>query len=421
MGRETPDSEHDGALSSKDDRDQAPEKRVQPQRGRSDCRHGQKFRPGVEKGFPEFPALIEIPRPFTITKFSVRRRFRLVSVAALTPLAGETGIAAETLRFKLDLLQDAEDKGRSVSPKQVEAINARVEAFKRYGEEAAKAKLKADILFENQQMGRSEFDKQIATQLRGAGLGVDFDSYEAGLIRTNLQLEYSRELAGDFASTFLGGIEQGQSAWEAFGNAGVSVLKKISDTLLNDVLNSLFQVQGAASGGGILGSLFGGLFGGGAKAPTFLNNGFDTSPMASFDRGGYTGPGGIHEPRGTVHAGEVVFSQADVARHGGVAEVEALRLGMGGYSSGGVVGVEPLMSRQQAMSQNGGGGGGHGTLSIKIGLEADAEANIAPVIREYIKQDAPGLAMRVVDDYRDRALAGDVLDVMDNPRARGNG
>lgn len=281
----------------------------------------------------------------------------------------------------------------------------------------------ARILFQNDQLGRSTFDQQIASQLRGAGLAVDFDSYEAGLIRTNLQLEYSRELAGDFASTFLGGIEQGQSAWEAFGNAGVSVLKKISDTLLNDVLNSLFQVQGAASGGGggLFGSLFGGLFGGGAKAPTFLNNGFDTSPMASFDRGGYTGPGGIREPRGTVHAGEIVFSQADVARHGGVAEVEALRLGLGGYSDGGVVGVDPLMSRRQTMGQNGSAGGGLGTLAIKIGLEADAEANISPVIRHYIEQDAPGYAMKIVEDYRDRGLANDVLEVMDNPRVRGNG
>lgn len=348
---------------------------------------------------------------------------RIAQMKLEAEISGETGIAAETLRFKLDLLQDSEDKGRSLSPKQVEAINARVEAFKRYAEEAAKAKLKSDLLFDRDQLGRSGFDQQIAGQLRGAGLAVDFDSYEAGLIRTNLQMEYARDLAGDFTSTFLGGLEQGKNAWAAFGDVGMSALKKISDTLVNDLLNSIFQVQGAAggSGGDFFGNLFSGLFGGGgSKAPSFLNNGFDTSPMKGFDGGGYTGPGGRFEPRGLVHAGEIVFNQDDVSRHGGVAAVEALRLGLPGYSGGGVVGVEPLMSRQQSHAQSA-GNASIGTLLIKLGLAADAEMNIMPMIKDVVAQDAPGFAMQVVDDYRDRGLADDVLGVMDNPRVRGNG
>ncbi len=347
---------------------------------------------------------------------------RIAQMKLEAQLSGETGIASDTLRFKLDLLQQSEDKGRSLSPKQVEAINSRVEAFKKYAEEATKAKLKADLLFDRDQLGRSGFDQQIAGQLRSSGLAIDFDSYEAGLIRTNLQMGYLRDTAGEFSSTFLNGLEQGKSAWAAFGDAGLSVLKKISDTLLNDVLNSIFQVQGAAggSGGGFFSNLFGGLFGGGgSKAPSFLNNGFDTSPMAKFDVGGYTGPGGRFEPRGIVHAGEVVFSQADVARNGGVAAVEALRLGMGGYASGGVVDVDPLMSRQQSQAQS--SGNSVMTLLIKLGLDADAELNLRPFVKDVVAQDAPGLAMKVVDDYRDRGLADDVLGVMDNPRVRGNG
>ena len=52
-----------------------------------------------------------------------------------------------------------------------------------------------------------------------------------------------------------------------------------------------------------------------------------------------TGPGGKHAPAGVVHKGEVVWSQADVGRAGGVGVVEAMRLGRRGYSSGGVVGM----------------------------------------------------------------------------------
>lgn len=47
----------------------------------------------------------------------------------------------------------------------------------------------------------------------------------------------------------------------------------------------------------------------------------------NFWTGGYTGPGGMFEPAGTVHKGEVVFSQADVSRWGGWQAVEQLRKG----------------------------------------------------------------------------------------------
>lgn len=57
-----------------------------------------------------------------------------------------------------------------------------------------------------------------------------------------------------------------------------------------------------------------------------------------FSEGGYTGAGGKYEPAGVVHKGEVVFSQADVSRLGGVGAVEGIRKGIKGYSDGGVVG-----------------------------------------------------------------------------------
>ncbi|QRF07538.1 tape measure protein [Acinetobacter pittii] len=44
-----------------------------------------------------------------------------------------------------------------------------------------------------------------------------------------------------------------------------------------------------------------------------------------FAEGGYTGRGGKYDVAGLVHRGEVVFSQEDVARNGGVAAVESIR------------------------------------------------------------------------------------------------
>jgi len=46
-----------------------------------------------------------------------------------------------------------------------------------------------------------------------------------------------------------------------------------------------------------------------------------------FSGGGYTGAGGVNDPAGTVHKGEIVWSQSDIRKFGGVASVEALRNG----------------------------------------------------------------------------------------------
>lgn len=56
-----------------------------------------------------------------------------------------------------------------------------------------------------------------------------------------------------------------------------------------------------------------------------------------FASGGYTGAGGKLQPAGIVHRGEVVWSQADIARAGGVHVVEGMRLGLAGYADGGAV------------------------------------------------------------------------------------
>ncbi len=47
--------------------------------------------------------------------------------------------------------------------------------------------------------------------------------------------------------------------------------------------------------------------------------------IAGFSNGGYTGSGGKYEPAGIVHKGEVVWSQEDIRRWGGVGLVENMR------------------------------------------------------------------------------------------------
>lgn len=132
-------------------------------------------------------------------------------------------------------------------------------------------------------------------------------------------------VARDATRGFIDDLIHGESAADAFAGA----LSRIADALLDDVLNSIFKVNSAAGGsGGLLGGLLG-LFGGGASRYAGLSGGL-------FSEGGFTGPGGKYQPAGIVHKGEVVWSQADVARAGGVGAVEALRKG---YANGGPVGI----------------------------------------------------------------------------------
>ena len=60
--------------------------------------------------------------------------------------------------------------------------------------------------------------------------------------------------------------------------------------------------------------------------------------IAGFSDGGYTGNGLKHTPAGIVHKGEVVWSQDDIKRWGGVGVVESMRTSSpGGYANGGYV------------------------------------------------------------------------------------
>lgn len=89
--------------------------------------------------------------------------------------------------------------------------------------------------------------------------------------------------------------------------------------------------------------------------------------IKGFSNGGYTGDGGVNDPAGIVHKGEVVWSQKDIQRAGGVAAVESLRKGgtspsisgSGGISKGGDVNIpinvqvqgQPGMSDAEALKQ----------------------------------------------------------------------
>lgn len=205
------------------------------------------------------------------------------------------------------------------------------------GTQKSMSKLLADTQFQLDQLGRSTTDQAVAKAAHDNNLPLDLASDNLQLVRTTEELKYARELAGDFTTVLVNGLRGGESLWKSFGNAAIGVLNKISDRLLNDVLNNLF---GAAVGkGGLLSGLLGGLTGSGQFALAKSGKVFGL-----FASGGYTGFGGVGDPAGIVHRGEIVWSQQDIARAGGVAAVENLRLGREGIRNAPPAPVRPAVN-----------------------------------------------------------------------------
>ncbi|TDB28406.1 phage tail tape measure protein [Stenotrophomonas sp. ATCM1_4] len=147
----------------------------------------------------------------------------------------------------------------------------------------------------------------------------------------------AKQMGGVVGSVF-SGLED---VWVRFTETGKVSFSDMTKSILADLART--QIKKAISGIGE--TLFDGLLSGGAAgaAGAAGTGGMFASVMQKLLRngkaeGGYTGPGGKFEPAGIVHKGEVVWSQADIARAGGVGIVEAMRRGVRAFADGGVVG-----------------------------------------------------------------------------------
>jgi hypothetical protein len=123
------------------------------------------------------------------------------------------------------------------------------------------------------------------------------------------------------------GVTQGTAMATTVGPAIVGAGATAAATM-----GSAITAAGAAAGGAMAAAIAGA---NAARLPMIL---------PGFDKGGYTGPGPKNAPAGVVHKGEVVWSQKDVSRAGGVAAVEAMRKGLKGYDRGGPVSVIPSVN-----------------------------------------------------------------------------
>lgn len=197
-------------------------------------------------------------------------------------VAGKAGIAADTLRMKLELEQKATDKGRVITAAKREEIDKLVVAYQKAAEAAAKARLDQDMSYQWRQMGRSDIDKSVADTLKQYGLEENLNSIDAANIRlleTTKRNRQAWQQLGDTAEDTIYRMIAGTDSWR---DSLASLMPTIKDLVLqlaglSDSKYSLGGLLSNAFGGGqgnpILMSKYGGMTGLFAKGSAFTSSG----------------------------------------------------------------------------------------------------------------------------------------------------
>lgn len=184
---------------------------------------------------------------------------RIGQVKQEIDLLGKYGIEADAARFSLDLFQQAEDKGRSLSASQRAEIQKKVDLYKQYSETLSKAKLSQDLLNDMRYNSLSKEDQKITTTLRQYGLPEDLNSDQASQIRKSIKTEDLRGDLKDFASDFKAALlnnggDIGKAFAEFIQNALLNQASKLWDKVFDQLINAV--VGGGKGGkGGAVGSV----------------------------------------------------------------------------------------------------------------------------------------------------------------------
>lgn len=164
-----------------------------------------------------------------------------------------------------------------------------------------------------------------------------------------------RDAGSDFFTDWVGGSKSFKdAALDAWESVHQKILQMISENLMDQLFGQRGDPAGGSSGNW-MSSLFGAFFGGGASTGSGAESAGSIADLFGgawgYAGGGYTGPGGKRQPAGVVHKGEVVFSQDDVSRAGGVGQVEAMRKGGGGTTNNNITVNVPITTENRSASQ----------------------------------------------------------------------
>lgn len=207
------------------------------------------------------------------------------------------------------------------------ALIAGAAAGKSYSDAVALAAEKAKLLHAAQQAGKAITPELTAEIDKLAQSYADAASKADQAADKMKRVEDAGQKGAQALSDLFDGVLSGSMS---AGEALAGLLRQIAQAQFNKVFMGMFGQGGMFAGAG---QWLGGLLG--------------------FAEGGYTGPGGKHQPAGIVHAGEYVFSAETVKRIGAGNLERMHRSARRGYAEGGLVGAAGKVARAVSDSPSG--------------------------------------------------------------------
>lgn len=166
--------------------------------------------------------------------------------------------------------------------RQIETLKAERDAIGLSAEATARLKYETELLNKAKQHNLNLTPQQIEQLMQYADTMAKL---EVETKKAKDLFEGLKDGTKSFASDLKQGLMDGEGFWKSFGNAALNALDRITDKLLNDVIDALFEVNSAASGSG--GGLFGGLFSWiGGLFKNAKGNAFDQGSVKKFAKGG---------------------------------------------------------------------------------------------------------------------------------------
>jgi len=237
--------------------------------------------PKGSSGSDPYAKAIESAREYILTK------------QAETAAVGQTVLAAARLKHEQELLNKAQNDGKTLSAAQVLELKNLAGAMAEADSAFATAKFMDDAVSKsNEFIAAQQIERDTLYMSTEAAMAYRLEkemlnrATAEGITLSGEQVEKLREIAGAQAAaaeetrrakewvdfereTFKGffadvnqGLREGSTIWDAFGNAAINALNKIADKLISMAAEKLFeQAFGGSStgGGGLLGSLLGGI------------------------------------------------------------------------------------------------------------------------------------------------------------------
>lgn len=178
-----------------------------------------------------------------------------VEIATIGMSVGE----AAAFRAEQDKIIEARLRGIPLTEENIRKLKEEASVLGALTQIAAQRRLTDDLNFERSQLGRSDLEQQVATQMRatwGSEYAAHMNDATASQIRFNETLKVTKTAGEDALASVIQDLRDGKSATEAFSKVLVNLENQLIKLAANKIMSAAID-----SGGSFLSGLFHGGFG----------------------------------------------------------------------------------------------------------------------------------------------------------------